>query len=79
MAQHSDCIIYELTFISLCFIYVINIMLPFFLQMEIDDVAPLKKIRVAVDAKGSRKNWYLEKVSSSFVCKLPFQIINIVV
>ncbi|KAK7479806.1 hypothetical protein BaRGS_00028986, partial [Batillaria attramentaria] len=32
------------------------------IKMEIDDVAPLKKIRIALDGKGSRKSWYLEKI-----------------
>ena len=32
--------------------------------MEIDDVAPLKKLRIALETKGkTRKSWYLEKVS----------------
>ena len=32
-------------------------------QMELDDVSPLKKLRVMVEPKsGTRKSWYLEKV-----------------
>ncbi|KAL8614278.1 hypothetical protein ACOMHN_007616 [Nucella lapillus] len=33
------------------------------IKMEIDDVAPLKKLRVALETKGcTRKSWYLEKI-----------------
>ena len=37
-------------------------------QMEFEDVAPLKKLRVTVDTKsGTRKSWYLEKVGLLYV------------
>ena len=31
-------------------------------QLEIEDVAPIKKLRVGHNGKGSRPEWYLEKV-----------------
>jgi len=30
--------------------------------MELEDIAPLKKLRVGHDGKGNRADWYLEKV-----------------
>ncbi|MEQ2169993.1 hypothetical protein GOODEAATRI_030646 [Goodea atripinnis] len=30
--------------------------------MEIDDIAPLKKIRLRIDGSGSRPDWFLDKV-----------------
>lgn len=30
--------------------------------LEIDDIAPLKKIRVRIDASGSRPDWFLDRV-----------------
>ena len=33
------------------------------INYEIDDIAPLKMIRLSIDAKGERPNWYCEKVS----------------
>ena len=32
------------------------------IKMDLDDIAPLKKIRVQHDGKGSRPDWFLEKV-----------------
>lgn len=32
------------------------------LQMELDDVAPLKKLRVGTNGKGTRADWFLDKV-----------------
>ena len=32
------------------------------IRCELDDVAPIKKMRVETDGKGSRPDWYLEKV-----------------
>lgn len=34
------------------------------LQLDLEDVGPLKKIRVETNGKGSRPAWYLEKVGS---------------
>ena len=33
-----------------------------FIKLELEDVAPVKKMRVETDGKGSRPDWYLEKV-----------------
>ena len=35
------------------------------IRMELEDVAPVKKMRIETDGKGSRPNWYLEKVSAT--------------
>ncbi|KAL4225451.1 Lipoxygenase y domain-containing protein 1 [Mactra antiquata] len=32
------------------------------IKLELEDVAPLKKMRVECDGKGSRPDWYLEKI-----------------
>lgn len=32
------------------------------IKIEIEDIAPLKKIRIGHDGKGSRPDWFLEKV-----------------
>ena len=32
--------------------------------MELDDVGHVKKIRMAIDGKGNRSSWFLEKVSA---------------
>lgn len=32
------------------------------IKMELDDIAPLKKIRLEHDGKSSRPDWFLEKV-----------------
>lgn len=32
-------------------------------NLEIDDIAPLKKLRVRIDGTGSRPDWFLDKVS----------------
>lgn len=32
--------------------------------MEIADIAPFKKMRVWIDGKGSRPEWYLDKVTN---------------
>lgn len=41
-------------------------------SLEVDDIAPLKKIRVRTDASGSRPDWFLDKVAltakASFFC-----------
>ncbi|KAM3867839.1 lipoxygenase homology domain-containing protein 1 [Diretmus argenteus] len=31
-------------------------------NLEIDDIAPLKKIRVRIDGKGSRPDWFLDRI-----------------
>lgn len=33
--------------------------------MEIDDIAPLRKMRLRIDGSGSRPDWFLDQVSSS--------------
>ncbi|XP_033751254.1 lipoxygenase homology domain-containing protein 1-like isoform X2 [Pecten maximus] len=33
------------------------------IKMEIEDVAPIKKIRIQTNGKGSRPDWYLEKLT----------------
>lgn len=33
-------------------------------NMEIDDIAPLRKMRLRIDGSGSRPDWFLDKVSS---------------
>ena len=40
------------------------------IRMEIDDVAPLKKVRLELTGKGSRPNWFLEKVILEKIHKL---------
>lgn len=32
-------------------------------NLEIDDIAPLKKIRVRIDGTGSRPDWFLDRVT----------------
>lgn len=32
------------------------------MQMELEDIAPLRKLRIGHDGRGSRPDWYLEKV-----------------
>lgn len=34
--------------------------------MELDDVGVIKKIRIGHDGKGSRADWYLEKVRNCY-------------
>lgn len=34
-------------------------------NMEIDDIAPLRKMRLRIDGSGSRPDWFLDQVSSS--------------
>ena len=31
--------------------------------MEIEDIAPLKKLRIGHDGKGTRPEWYLDEVN----------------
>lgn len=33
--------------------------------MEIDDIAPLRKMRLRIDGSGSRPDWFLDQVSAS--------------
>lgn len=35
-------------------------------NMEIDDIAPLRKMRLRIDGSGSRPDWFLDQVS--FFC-----------
>lgn len=37
-------------------------------SLEVDDIAPLKKIRVRIDASGSRPDWFLDKVMLTGKC-----------
>lgn len=40
-------------------------------NMEIDDIAPLKKMRLRIDGSGSRPDWFLDQVSSpEYYCML---------
>lgn len=32
-------------------------------NMEINDIAPLRKMRLRIDGSGSRPDWFLDKVS----------------
>lgn len=32
-------------------------------SVEVDDIAPLKKVRVRTDGSGSRPDWFLDKVT----------------
>lgn len=34
-------------------------------NMEIDDIAPLRKMRLRIDGSGSRPDWFLDQVNSS--------------
>lgn len=34
-----------------------------FIKLELEDVAPIKKMRIECDGKGSRPDWYLDKVN----------------
>lgn len=34
-------------------------------NMEIDDIAPLRKMRLRIDGSGSRPDWFLDQVSST--------------
>lgn len=33
-------------------------------NMEVDDIAPLRKMRLRIDGSGSRPDWFLDKVRS---------------
>ena len=33
-----------------------------FMKLELEDIAPVKKMRIETDGKGSRPDWYCEKV-----------------
>lgn len=35
--------------------------------MEIDDIAPLRKMRLRIDGSGSRPDWFLNQVSTSYL------------
>lgn len=35
-------------------------------SLEVDDIAPLKKIRVRIDGSGSRPDWFLDSVRTAF-------------
>lgn len=43
-------------------------------SLEVDDIAPLKKIRVRIDGSGSRPDWFLDSVTTAFV---PFPLMLI--
>lgn len=36
------------------------------IRLELEDVAPIKKMRIETDGKGSRPDWYLDKVWYKF-------------
>ena len=36
-------------------------------QLQFEDIAPLKKLRIGHDGKGDRKDWYLEKVREIYI------------
>ena len=36
------------------------------IRLELEDVAPVKKMRIETDGKGSRPDWYLEKVGEAY-------------
>lgn len=36
-------------------------------NMEIDDIAPLRKMRLRIDGSGSRPDWFLDQVSFLFL------------
>ena len=38
------------------------------IRMDLDDVGKLLKVRIAVDGKGTRPDWFLEKVLYFIVC-----------
>lgn len=42
------------------------------IRMDLDDVAKLLKVRIAVDGKGTRPDWFLEKVRHIIDCVLNF-------
>lgn len=42
-------------------------------SLEVDDIAPLKKIRVRTDASGSRPDWFLDKVTLTAKANLCFR------
>lgn len=39
-------------------------------NMEIDDIAPLRKMRLRIDGSGSRPDWFLDQVGSSLSSEL---------
>lgn len=39
------------------------------IRMDLDDVGKLLKVRIAVDGKGTRPDWFLEKVLYFIVCR----------
>lgn len=43
-------------------------------SLEVDDIAPLKKIRVRIDGSGSRPDWFLDSVrrESAVNCNLNY-------
>ena len=42
------------------------------IRMDLDDVGKLLKVRIAVDGKGTRPDWFLEKVRHISNCVLNF-------
>ena len=42
------------------------------IRMDLDDVGKLLKVRIAVDGKGTRPDWFLEKVRHIIDCVLNF-------
>ena len=49
------------------------------IRMDLDDVGKLLKVRIAVDGKGTRPDWFLEKVRHISNCVLVFLVVVAVV
>jgi hypothetical protein len=35
------------------------------LKIELDDIGSLKKVRVSIDGKGSRREWFLDRIEAT--------------
>lgn len=46
-------------------------------NMEIDDIAPLRKMRLRIDGSGSRPDWFLDQVCSSLSFQRAQRIVEI--
>lgn len=45
-------------------------------SLEVDDIAPLKKIRVRIDGSGSRPDWFLDNVRTAFLPSVVYCHLN---
>lgn len=45
-------------------------------SLEVDDIAPLKKIRVRIDGSGSRPDWFLDNVRIAFLPSIVYRDLN---